>query len=126
MIINPSNPSSEEIFNWAYSDEEAPHQEWGLFLIWKADFESYLRFAADINCPKENFFLDLLYYWVWRCIKHNSIENNLADYHAIFDVAKKINTPYIKIWMDRSQKLMANNQAFTQDQWYADRRPYDE
>lgn len=126
MITNPSNPSSDDIVTWAYSDEEEPDQEWELFLIWKGDFELYLRLASDINCPKENFFLNLLYYWVWRCIKHISVDNNLGDYHFVFDAAKGNNMPYVKIWLKRSLELMTDHQAFTEEQWYANRRPYDE
>ena len=125
MITNPSNPTTEEIEEWAYSNDEEPDQEWELFLIWKADFELYLKFASDASCPKEEFFLQLLYYWVWRNIRHEVIDNELESYTHIFQLAEKVNTPYVRIWLERSKKLMANNQTFTESQWWEGRRPYD-
>ncbi len=125
MIQNPAHPTIEEIDEWAYSEVEVPHQEWELFLIWKSDFAYYLKYASDVNCPKEGFFLDLLYHWVWRNIKHEVIESNLHEYRKLFVAAEKINTPYVRIWLRRTKALMENNQAFTQEQWYLNRRPYD-
>jgi len=92
IINNPSNPSYQEIKDWAYSEEEEPDQNWELFLIWKAEFELYLELASDIFCPKEAFFLDLLYYWVWANIKHEVGENKLDSYSEVFDQAEKLNT----------------------------------
>ncbi|WP_052691864.1 hypothetical protein [Teredinibacter purpureus] len=125
MISNPSNPSTEEIEEWAYSNDDEPDQEWELFLIWKADFELYLKYASDVSCPKEEFFLNLLYYWVWRNVRHDSIENELESYERIFQLAEKINTPYVRIWSVRSKELIVNNAVYSAEQWLAGRRPYD-
>ncbi len=125
MIRDPANPTTEEIEGWAYSTADVPHQEWELYLIWKADFQSYLKYASDVNCPQEQFFLDLLYYWVWRNIKHELVTSNLEHYEQLFKSAERINTPYVRIWLARSKALIANDQAFTEAQWYLARRPYD-
>ena len=125
MVRDPANPTSKEVFDWAYSSEIEPDQNWELFLIWKADFESYLNFASDINCPTENFFLNLLYYWVWRSLKHELSQTDLSNYKSVFEKAERINTPYVRIWLTRTKELIVNNEAFTEEQWYSGRRPYD-
>jgi hypothetical protein len=102
-----------------------PHQEWELFLLWKQEFELYLKFASDISCPKENFFLNLLYYWVWRNIKHELSENELSQYQNVFEQADKINSPYVKLWLERTNKLINDKNCFDEDEWWSDRRPYD-
>ena len=126
MITTPSNPTISEIEEWAYSEEGEPHQEWELFLIWKGEFSDYLKFASDVTCPKESFFLNLLYYWVWRNIKHKAIENELENYESVFEEAKKVNTPYVKLWLERSINLIKDNNFYTEEDWWHNRRPYDE
>lgn len=125
MVKNPSNPTVEEIYEWAYSNEEEPHQEWELFLIWSGKFDQYLRYASDINCPKEQFFLNLLYYWVWRNIKHDAVENYLDKHEDFFKLAKTINTPYVKIWLERSLSLINDATSYSKEEWWNERRPYD-
>ena len=125
MISNPSNPTRDEIENWAYSYADEPDQEWELFLIWAQYFDDYLRFASDINCPKEQYFLNLLYYWVWRNIHHETVKNELDSFKDVFQLAERINTPYVKVWLSRAKEIMVNNQAFTETQWWEGRRPYD-
>ncbi|WP_144391789.1 hypothetical protein [Pleionea sediminis] len=125
MVKHPENPTCEEIEEWAYSDEEAPHQEWELFLIWKQEFELDLKFASDILCPKEEFFLNLLYYWVWQNIKHEYKDSDLDNHKALFKQAAKVNTPYVKIWLKRSLKLIDDKNSYSEEEWWADRRPFD-
>ena len=125
MIRNPSNPTIEEIKNWAYSDEAEPHQEWELFLLWKGEFVDYLDYASNINCPKENFFLNLLYCWIWRVSENRANQNEIDAYPEIFERAKSINTPYVKLWFQRSQELLAGSIQIEETSWWENRRPYD-
>lgn len=125
MVRNPSNPTIEEIKIWAYSEDEEPHQEWELFLLWKGEFTDYLKFASDINCPKENFFLNLLYYWVWRISEQRANENEVEVYPEVFERAGSINTPYVRLWLQRSQELLTGASEVDETSWWENRRPCD-
>ncbi|WMS86594.1 hypothetical protein [Pleionea litopenaei] len=125
MVRNPSNPTVEEIKEWAYSDEVEPHQEWELFLLWKGEFIDYLKFASDINCPKESFFLDLLYYWIWRIAVERANENEVESFKEVFEKAESINTPYVRLWLQRSQELLAGTREVDESSWRENRRPYE-
>ncbi|MFI0416278.1 MAG: hypothetical protein ACH255_19310 [Candidatus Thiodiazotropha sp.] len=59
-----TNPTVEEIREWAYSDEDWPHDEWDLFLSWTVEVELFIELATDHKCPKKSFFLHMLYYLV--------------------------------------------------------------
>ncbi len=62
--MDVSNPSVEEVKQWAYSNEDWPDNEWDLFLSWTREVNLFIEFATDHKCPKQNFFLHLLYYVV--------------------------------------------------------------
>lgn len=57
-----TNPTVEEIRLWAYSEDEWPHDEWDLFLSWTREVDLFIELATDHSCPKQIFFLHMLYY----------------------------------------------------------------
>src|SRR6266498_4073214 len=56
------NPTAEDLRTWAYdSSSEEPAQDWDLSLATIPYDDLFLEFASDVDCPKRDYFLSLLY-----------------------------------------------------------------
>ncbi|UCE89019.1 MAG: hypothetical protein JSW10_12050, partial [Pseudomonadota bacterium] len=62
QIVDPWNPSNDEIEAWAFdSSELEPIEDWDFALVWKREENLYLALASNVLCPKRQYFLHVLY-----------------------------------------------------------------
>ena len=115
---DPWNPSSEKIRNWAYSDELIPDQDWELAVVDTPENQRLcLTLAADLGCPKRQFFLGCLYVFTGDTITDkvpHPIEelNDLLQRAAYFTSSEEI-----RLWRERSIALIQHPGNYTYEYW---------
>jgi hypothetical protein len=112
-----TNPTIEEVRNWAYSEKEWPHDEWDLFLSWTREVDLFIELATDHKCPQKLFFLHMLYYIVGVTFgePNKSDKNERIKEYASKGLAVKHGA--IRLWRKRVEELLSNQVKYNYDQW---------
>ena len=115
---NPWNPSWEEIHAWGYRKRaKHPCQDWELALLWKGFEDLYIELASDDSCPKQKFFLSILYFRVGDAVRskyQTCSEHDLRDFIA---KAENVTHANIKLWQERSLNLLLSPESFRYHDW---------
>ena len=114
------NPVRGEIRAWAF-DEEAfePEQDWDLHLANLREFDLYVELAAEDDCPKWDYFLNLLYLVVGDAVRTNFQSETRCSIDEL--LASTMTKPKYRFHLlrERSAALLANPEAFSYDEWCA-------
>ena len=115
--MDVTNPTVEEVKNWAYSQEDWPHDEWDLFLSWTREVDLFIELATDHQCPKNVFFLHMLYY----IVGYTFGEPNKSDKNErIKEYASKglgVKHGAIRLWRKRVEELLSNKVKYNYNDW---------
>jgi len=112
------NPTSDLIRSWAYDAESCePEQDWDI-IIHHLPFEYlYSELAVDKNCPKADYFLDLLYFTIGYSVRLGLSESNLARTRYVVDATKRVESYLLHIFRTRVHKLLEDPSLFSYDDW---------
>ncbi|ALS96898.1 hypothetical protein [Lacimicrobium alkaliphilum] len=112
-----TNPTVEEIRLWAYSEDEWPHDEWDLFLSWTREVDLFIELATDHKCPKQSFFLHMLYYIVGVTYSEPNKTDKIARIRSYAEKGLGVNHGAIKAWQVNINALLNNRVKYKYDNW---------
>ena len=115
--MNYTNPSVQEIRNWAYSNEEWPHDEWDLFLSWTRELDLFIELATDQKCPKKVFFLHMLYYIVGTTFSEPTKTDKLNRIESYANKGRNSKHDDIKKWVSEVDLLLKGRKKYTYENW---------
>jgi len=118
---SPYNPSAEDLSHWAYdASAMEPVQDWDIILS-KCPYEPlYMQFASSRNCPKQEYFLSLLYFIVGDAVRTNYQTRSRDDVERLLkDAEQNFPAYWVHLWMKRARALIAGQQEFRYDDWCA-------
>lgn len=120
MFSDPWNPSSTEIQSWAYdATAHEPCQDWDLALSWAGHERDYLSFSADPHCPKQAFFLHVLYLMVGDAVRSRFGVAPESSVRGLLERSKAYPCKAIRLWHDRSLRLLKYPHEFDYETWCA-------
>jgi len=112
-----TNPTIEEVRNWAYSEDDWPHDEWDLFLSWTREVALFIELATDHKCPKQNFFLHMLYYIVGITYSEPNKTDKLDHIKNYSEKSTGIKHGAIRKWRSNVDDLLNNKVKYNYDNW---------
>ena len=112
-----TNPTIEEIREWAYSDKDWPHDEWDLFLSWTREIELFIELATDNKCQKKSFFLHMLYYLVGITYSEPTKTDKLDRIRSYSEKGSGIDHGDIKAWRSNVAELLNGRVKYSYDNW---------
>ena len=117
LSMEVTNPTIEEIREWAYSEEEWPHDEWDLFMSWTREVDLFIQLATDHKCPKRIFFLHMLYYIVGTTYGEPNKSDKLDRIAFYADKGRGIKHGDIRNWVKNTEELIKGFQKYSYDNW---------
>jgi hypothetical protein len=78
-----------------------------------------IQYAADPECPKAVFFLDVLYRWVESVARTEQFEALHTMYDNWLDVARGVADPRVKRWRHQARLVFQNVEPFDRERWQA-------
>lgn len=115
--MSNTNPSVEEITNWAYSRAAWPVEEWDLFLSWTCEVELFIALATDHKCPHRIFFLHMLYYIVGTTFGQPRSQEPMSRIATLVEKARGVNHGDIKRWVKEVDSLLKGTREYSYDEW---------
>jgi hypothetical protein len=112
-----TNPSVEEINEWAYSGAKWPVEEWDLFLSWTCEVELFIALATDHKCPHQSFFLHMLYYIVGTTYGEPRQEDPLSRIASYAEKGRAMKHGEIKKWVAQVDELLKGNKKYGYADW---------
>jgi hypothetical protein len=114
----------EEIEKWAYqAHADEPQQDFDLLLS-NEPHDLYLDLAADLSCPKHQYFLSVLYLIVGDAVRTNYQTQSQKFIEQYLAKGKQRQAPLVNKWVDRSQKLMFEPEKFDYEDWCGGKLAY--
>ncbi|MBD0384905.1 hypothetical protein [Paenibacillus sedimenti] len=111
------NPSSQEITEWAYSNEKIPEQDWELAVNSFENIPMICKLVDDSDCKHTSFFLSSLYVFTGDTVRGMKIEE-IQKLNALLD---KLNmtakSEELKSWIARSKHLVQHPKTYTYANW---------
>jgi hypothetical protein len=118
-FLDPWNPTHDEILRWAF-DRKAfePTQDFDLALSWAKGLErTYLELASDDDCPKQRFFLAVLYLMVGDAVRGKFRSIARPKVEGLIDRGDAFDHPLIRLWQTRSRRLLEHPKTFSYAAW---------
>ena len=115
----PYNPSAEQLSEWAYdASAQEPVQDWDLILS-HCPYESlYMTLASSSDCPKQEYFLSLLYLIIGDAVRTQYRTRSREDVERLLTEAEqKFSAYWVHLWTRRARALIAGQQEFRYDDW---------
>lgn len=118
---SPHNPLAEDITKWAYEGSaEEPVQDWDLVLSHTPHESLYMKLASSSDCPKQEYFLSVLYLIVGDAVRTHFRTRSHEDIQRLLSVAEQDFPQYcLHLWVQRAHDLLAKPETFRYDDWCA-------
>ncbi len=117
---DPWNPSPDEIRAWAYDAEAIePCEDFDLALQWNRHEKALFECASDANCPKQDFFLHLLYLIVGDAVRTGYRSTPRPIVEGFIRRGDEYQHSVIQVWQQRSHSLMKHPDRFDYESWCA-------
>jgi hypothetical protein len=117
---DPWNPSPDEIRHWAYdADAVEPCQDFDLALEWSRHEHALFQCASDDCCPKQVFFLRVLYLIVGDAVRTDFRSTQRPIIDGFIKRGDEYQHPAIAIWQQRSRELIDHPEHFDYELWCA-------
>ena len=117
-MIDPWNPTPDEIRAWAYTPGAVePCQDWDLALSWSLHEKALLETASDDSCPNRRYMLAVLYLVVGDAVRSDLRTRPRPVIEGFLDRAGQYDHPDIRLWERRSRELLANPARFDYECW---------
>jgi hypothetical protein len=117
MIVDPWNPTADEIRGWAFSDESWPEQDWDLAVNDGRNDSLLIDLARDPKCPKQEFFLHAIYFMVGDAIYRNAPNERIEELKAIIAAIKGELPSEIQRWRIEAVELLSHPSTFQYRYW---------
>lgn len=116
---SPYNPSAEDLSRWAYdASAQEPVQDWDLILSHCPYEPLYMQFASSSNCPKQEYFLAVLYLIVGDAFRTQYRTRSREDLERLLTEAEqKFPGYWIHLWTRRARALFPGQQEFRYADW---------
>ena len=119
-FVDPWSPSEQELRAWAYdSASMCPDQDWELAVAASGLWRAVLDFARDDHCPKQAFFLSVLYLIVGDAVRTGYVLFARDDVHRLLESADIASGSLVAKWRSRAIALMADPSHFDYGLWCA-------
>jgi len=112
-----TNPSVEEVTDWAYSGAEWPIEEWDLFLSWTGEVDLFISLATDHKCPHRMFFLHMLYYIVGTTYGLQRKDESISRIAMYVSKGRTVKHDDIKKWVSDVDALLKGKRTYSYDDW---------
>lgn len=117
---DPWNPSPDEIRTWAYdADASEPCEDFDLALEWTRHEKVLLKCASDGNCPKQDFFVRILYLIVGDAVRTTFVSTSRSAIEDFVARGDDFHGPEIRAWQQRSRELIQHPDRFDYESWCA-------
>lgn len=115
-IVDPWDPTDDELRQWAKSDEMWPAQDFDLSVADSSRIPLLLELTSS---SQRDFFLRCLYLVVGDAVRSSFNTTPRPELEAALDdVAKEeVDDPAIRRWISDSRYLIAHPETFTYDAW---------
>ena len=116
---SPQNPNAEEITHWAYDARAGePVQDWDIVLA-GCPYESlYMKFASSSDCPKQEYFLAVLYLIVGDTVRTQYQTRSREDVERLLaEAEQRFPSHCVHLWTKRARELIAGQRVFRYDDW---------
>ena len=114
---NEADSIANDIRQWAYdADAPEPQQDFDLFLAMELR-KAYFDFVSDITCPKQKYFLKVLYLIVGDAVRTEYHTNTREEINEFLEAANKLQVKELELWIDKSRNLMKHPEKFDYDRW---------
>lgn len=120
-FVDPWNPSHAEVVAWAFDAESMePTQDFDLALSWRRGLEkTYLDLANDGDCPKQAFFLHLIYLMVGDAVRANYKSVPRPSVEGFVELGDAYDHTGIRAWQKRARSLLKDPTTFSYEAWCA-------
>lgn len=118
-MIDPWNPTKEEISKWAYSNELIPDQDWELAVYDIDNIDLIIKLACDIECKHREFFLGCLYVFTGDIIDSKDNDEIIKLKSILLKASRQVD-PEIVEWVARSSELIAHPEKYSYKYWGLD------
>lgn len=115
-MIDPWNPTQEEIKEWAYDKNAVCEQDWELAVYDFKNIDLILEIVNDKNCPKRRFFLRCLYVFsgdIVRCGR----ELEIQKLRIAIEKASIFTEVWIVNWVKRTLNLLSDPSRYSYEYW---------
>jgi hypothetical protein len=117
---DPWNPSAADLREWAYDAESRePVQDFDLAVAWTQHEKILLQCASDDRCPKQSFFLGVLYLIVGDAVRTNYRSMKRPILAGLIAHGDEFPVAAVQSWQQRSRHLMDHPDEFRYDDWCA-------
>lgn len=117
-IVDPWNPSPDEVRAWAYTPGAAePCEDWELALCWSRHEAALLETASDEGCPNRRYMLGVLYFLVGHAVRDGFRSLPRPMLEGFLHRADAYGHPDIREWQRRSRELLRDPSSLDQAAW---------
>lgn len=120
MIKNVYMPSEEDILEWAFNpDPKWPESDWDYYVLRDQNDSLIVKLANDKNCPKRNFFLHALYYFIGDAFNNRThvSEEKRARIRKLTSLVGESDSESLIIWKQRVEDLLSSKIEFDPEKW---------
>lgn len=123
-MIDPWNPTIEELQKWAFNGEDILVQDFELVVGRLAFADLILALAADDNCAMQSFFLHCAYFIIGNAIRSDFHTERKEDVIAFIGKAEASGNAYLLTFAQQAKELMQDHTKFDYHQWCYGRLAY--
>lgn len=119
-MIDPYNPTKDEITEWAFEKKSYLIQDWELVLIQDiSNIDLIVTLYKDDKCEKKKFFLSCLYVYIGDFVrtKHLKSQSEIIFSEELLRKSLNDSDSEISIWAKRATDLMENPDKYTYEYW---------
>ncbi|MDB5295286.1 MAG: hypothetical protein JWO31_1269 [Phycisphaerales bacterium] len=117
-MLNPWNPSPDEIRQWAYADGVVePCQDGDLALSWSGHERALLECASDERCPNRSYFVGVLYLIIGDAVRTGFSSKPRPVVEGFVSRGDEYGHADIRRWQQRSRSLLRCPSKFEYEQW---------
>jgi membrane dipeptidase len=118
--MDPYCPAAEEIRAWAANpDALEPVQDWDICVDWLNCPDLILSLATDASCPKQSYFLHILYFLVGSAVRSRFQSPRKLEIEILLDKGRGVDHPLVAEWLRKSEELLASPGLFDYELWCA-------
>lgn len=98
---------------------EEPVQDWDLHLSHLRDHALFIELAADHTCPKQDYFLRLLYFIIGDAVRTGYSSETRDTIESLLDQTRAYPRHAFHLLRQRTHELVANTDLFDYNLWCA-------
>jgi hypothetical protein len=106
-----------EIQRWAYdADAPEPQQDFDLFIAgWMSPL--FVRFAIDNTCPKQDYFLNVLYLITCDVLESERTASLFQTLKELTGMAEAASATEVQRWARETEQVLSDSSTYSFDYW---------